>query len=147
MANSCLESLETEDCQKLKKVLRKWNLLTCLIYQFPKCLLLANIQAGYWAGIQPLLFCHWTHVLQNEAGIILQLGSLDPDTAISTSGWLRQVERRFTQSSRASLTKIRPAAPSSAQSSAGAIDSLIAGKAPRLAALYKIHTELQCAQV
>lgn len=49
----------------------------------------------------------------NQAGIIMELGSLDPDTAISTSGWLRQVKRRFTQSPTASLTKIRPAAPSS----------------------------------
>lgn len=76
MANSYSESLGTEDCQK--KVLRKWNLLTGLMHQFPKCLLLTNIQptskAGYWAGTQPLFLCwgpsaHWTHIPQTRQGL------------------------------------------------------------------------------
>lgn len=72
MANSYSESLGTEDCQK--KFLRKWNLLTGLMQQFPQCLLLANIQGrslGWDTAPVPLLGpgAHWTHSPQTRQGL------------------------------------------------------------------------------
>lgn len=68
-------------------------------------------KAGYWAGIpsvQPLFFCQGPSkprcplctCLANEAVIIIWLGSLNPATAINTSGSLRQAKRRFTVTNR-----------------------------------------------